>query len=139
MTSGYITILLVEDNPGDADLVRERLEETTSARFRVRHAKQLGAALQLFGKEVFDVILLDLSLPDVQGLDTVRSVRAACADVPVVVLTGLQDEGVGLEAIREGAQDYLVKDQIDGPLLARALRYAMERKRAEEALRQAEG
>src|SRR5262249_13371657 len=83
-------------------------------------------------------LLVDLVLPDCQGLDTVRSLRAVYGEVPLVVLTGLHDEKVGLEALREGAQDYLLKGELVGNLLVRALSYALERKRVEEKLRKAE-
>src|SRR5215831_15645826 len=138
MTNATTTVLLIEDNPGDADLVCERLAEVTSPRFRVRHVARLDEALRLVGKEDFDVLLVDLALPDAQGLDTVRSLRAVYGEVPLVVLTGLHDEQVGLEAVREGAQDYLVKGDLSGRALVRAMRYALERQRTQEELRQSE-
>jgi signal transduction histidine kinase len=138
VTNATITVLLVEDNPGDADLVCERLAEVTSPRFRVRHVARLDEALRLVGKEDVDVLLADLALPDAQGLDTVRGLRAVYREVPLVVLTGLHDEQAGLEAVREGAQDYLVKGDLSGRALVRALRHALERQRTQEELRQSE-
>ncbi len=122
-------ILLVEDNPGDARLLRVLLTEVGASRFELTHADTLGKGLECVTGQEFDVILLDLSLPDAQRLDTVNRMHAAASDKPIVVLTGLDDESVAVEAVRSGAQDYLVKGQIDGNLLARAIRYAIERKR----------
>lgn len=128
-------ILLVEDNPGDARLLQEALAEAGSSRFEMAHVERLSEALRRLSEERFDVILLDLSLPDGQGLDTVVSVRQRAPVVPIVVLTGLVDEELAVKALREGAQDYLVKGQVDGNLLARAMRYGIERKRAEEEIK----
>jgi signal transduction histidine kinase len=138
MSDGAIKLLVVEDNPGDADPIRERLGEGIAARWPLAQVGRLDEALRLMARERFDVVLLGLSLPDSHGLDTVRRLLPACAGVAVVVLTGLDDEEVGLAAVREGAQDYLVKGQVGGPLLVRTLRYAAERKRAEEVLRKTE-
>jgi DNA-binding response OmpR family regulator len=138
MSDEAIKLLVIEDNPGDADLVRERLGEGVAARWPWAQVERLDEALRLLAGERFDVVLLDLSLPDSHGLDTVRRLLPACPGVAVVVLTGLYDEELGLAAVREGAQDYLVKGQVDGPLMARTLRYAVERKRVEEALRKTE-
>ncbi|MEW5931021.1 MAG: ATP-binding protein [Gemmatimonadota bacterium] len=124
-------ILLVEDNPGDARLIRETLREAESFPFQLTHADRLAAAEERLAAEAFDVVLLDLSLPDAHGLETVRRTLAAGAEVPIIVLTGLDDETTAVAAVQAGAQDYLVKGRIDGTLLARAIRYAMERKRLE--------
>jgi signal transduction histidine kinase len=131
-----IEVLLVEDNPGDADLIHEALAEITPARFRLTHVERLEAARQRVGAGRFAVILLDLSLPDSQGLDTLVGIQARAPAIPIVVLSGLADEMLAVRAVHAGAQDYLVKGQVDGPLLARSLRYAIERKQAEEALKQ---
>jgi signal transduction histidine kinase len=138
MSAEAVKLLVVEDNPGDADLIREWLGEGSAARWPWAQVERLDEALRLMAGERFDVVLLDLSLPDSQGLDTVRRLLPACAGVAVVVLTGLQDEETGLAAVREGAQDYLVKGEGNGQLLARTLRYAVERKRAEDVLRKTE-
>jgi two-component system cell cycle response regulator len=124
-------ILLIEDNPGDARLLREALAEIANSRFEVTHRKTLGLALNSLAKSKPDVILSDLGLPDSQGLDTVRQLHDAAPQTPLVVLTALNDESFGSQALQEGAQDYLVKGQIDGGLLWHALRYAMERQRVQ--------
>jgi two-component system sensor kinase FixL len=134
MHSGAIKILLVEDNPGDARLVQMALSELPDRRFEIRHVERLNQALQLLGGHAFDAILLDLSLPDSHGLDTVTQIKAADPSVPIVVLSGLLDEELALEAVKVGAQDYLVKGQGDGYLVARSVRYAMERKHTESVL-----
>jgi PAS domain S-box-containing protein len=132
-----IRILLVEDNPGDARLVQLALSEAMDVPFQVTHAERLQEAIGKLGGHAFDAILLDLSLPDSQGLSTVREISRADPTVPIVVLSGLLDESLALEALKRGAQDYLVKGQGDGLLVARAVRYAMERKQTEEELRRA--
>jgi signal transduction histidine kinase len=126
---------LVEDNRGDARLIREMLKET-GARFELAHVERLDEGLKRLGEETFDVVLLDLNLADSQGLDTFVRAHAQAPGVPIVVLTGLADEAIGVKAVQGGAQDYLVKGQVDGDPLVRALRYAIERKRAEEALKE---
>lgn len=130
--SGYLNVLLVEDNPADADLVLEMLEETDGypRRFQLVHASRVSAALALLDSDTFDAVLLDLTLPDSFGLETFRRVQAHIPSMPIVVLSGLTDEAVAAQAVRDGAQDYLIKGQIDGRLLTRAIQYAVERKRA---------
>ena len=130
-----VKVLLVEDNPGDVRLLRETLGEVTSIQFELTQVERLDEALEQLDHEHFDVILLDLSLPDVQGFDTFVQVHKQAPGVPIVVLTGFDDETLAVQAVREGAQDYLVKGQIDSNLLVRAMRYAIERQQAEEALR----
>jgi diguanylate cyclase (GGDEF)-like protein len=124
---------LVEDNPGDARLVEILLSEAGPA-FEVSHAGRLGEALEELDRLGFDVVLLDLSLPDSSGFETVERVRMAVPQMPVVVLSGRDDEQIALRALQGGAEDYLVKGQGDGDLIARAIRYAIERKKAEERL-----
>src|SRR5713226_1017761 len=131
MPSLVTKILLVEDNPGDAHLLREALAEIGESRFEITHCETLAQAREFLAKNKSDVILSDLGLPDSQGLETVRHIHSAAPGVPVVVLTGLNDESFGSQALQEGAQDYLVKGHIDGRLLWRALRYAMERHRVQ--------
>jgi len=131
-------VLLLEDNPGDVRLIREMLKEAAAAQFELVHVVRLDEALKLLGEASFDVLLLDLTLPDSEGLDTFGRVHTQAPDVPIVVLTGLADEVIGVKAVKGGAQDYLVKGQVDSNLLARALRYAIERKQAEEALQESE-
>lgn len=128
-------VLLVEDNPGDVRLLREILGEVISTQFELVHVERLGEALEQLDQEHFDVVLLDLSLPDTQGFDTFVKVHKQAPGVPIMVLTGFDDETLAIRAVREGAQDYLVKGQIDSNLLVRAMHYAVERQRVEEALR----
>ncbi|MBI4662823.1 MAG: response regulator [Verrucomicrobia bacterium] len=129
MVNQPVKVLLVEDNPGDARLLREILEEAPRSAFELAQAESLGAALRELEPGRFGLVLLDLSLPDARGLETVTRMRKAAPDIPIVVLTGFDDEGFALDAVREGAQDYLVKGQIHHNLLVRAMRYAIERHR----------
>jgi PAS domain S-box-containing protein len=131
-----IQVLLVEDDPADGLLLQEILAAAKFVLFQVTHVTQLSAALQHLAAEHCDVVLLDLSLPDSHGLQTFATLHTQAPGVPIVVLTGLDDETVAVEAVQEGAQDYLVKGQVDGNGLVRAMRYAIERQRAEAALRQ---
>ena len=124
-----LRILLVEDSPGDARLIRETLRDAGSLAFELAHADRLAAALPSLEARAADVVLLDLSLPDAHGLETVTRALAAAPEVPIVVLTGLDDETVAIQAVQAGAQDYLVKGQVEPGTLARALRHAMERRR----------
>ncbi len=132
--AGDIRVLLVEDNPGDARLLREMLQEIDSARYDLIHLQRLEEATQRLREERPDVVLLDLLLPDSHGLDTFRRVHACAPGVPILVLSGHDDEALAAQAVREGAQDYLVKGQTNSPLLARAMRYAIERKRREREM-----
>jgi PAS domain S-box-containing protein len=134
-----VRVLLVEDNPGDAQLVEIMLSEAgSSAGFEVAHAGTLGEALGRLAEASFNIILLDLSLPDLSGLETVSRMRKAAPRTPIVVLSGYDDEEVAFEAVQRGAQDYLIKGQGDGELIARTIRYSIERRRAEEELRESE-
>jgi PAS domain S-box-containing protein len=134
-----IKVLLVEDNPGDARLMQLTLAEVTSVQFALTCVDKLHSALDCLAKEPFDAVLLDLSLPDSQGFDTFTKVHEQFPEVPTVVLTGLNDETFALRAVQEGAQDYLVKGQVNGAdLISRSLRYAIERKRTQEALQESE-
>jgi diguanylate cyclase (GGDEF)-like protein/PAS domain S-box-containing protein len=137
LDASTLNILLVEDNPGDARLVREYLQSDPTVNVALEHAKTLVEAQALLSHNSFDAILLDLSLPDVHGLDTLRRMRAHSA-APIIVLTGAEDDQLGLEALHEGAQDYLVKGEIPGSLLSRSIRYAIERLKTLGALRRSE-
>ena len=128
------TILLVEDNPGDARLIRELLREAGSASLHLEHRDRLSTGLARFAEGGIDAVLLDLSLPDSQGLETLSTMHSRAVGAPILVLTGLDNETMGLEAVQHGAQDYLVKGQIDGQLLVRSIRYAIERKQSEQVL-----
>lgn len=124
-------VLLVEDNPGDARLIREMLNEVSGTPFDVECVESLAQGLKRAGEAAFDMLLMDLNLPDSRGLDTLRRMNSQVKEAPIVVLTSLADEAVGLKAIQAGAQDYLIKGQVNGDMLARSMRYAIERKRAE--------
>jgi diguanylate cyclase (GGDEF)-like protein/PAS domain S-box-containing protein len=134
------TVLLVEDNPGDARLLREIFNEPTSPASTLIHVESMSEAEKHLAEHEVDVVLLDLALPDAQGLGALRRARTAAPRVPVVVLTGMDDEALAAQALQEGAQDYLVKGRIVGGSevetrgLFRALRYAVERHVMEEAL-----
>jgi DNA-binding NtrC family response regulator len=128
----HYTVLLVEDNAGDARIVREMLFEVGSARFHLTHVDRLSHAVQLLAQVRFDAVLLDLGLPDAQGLEAVAPISKAAPDVPIVVLSGMEDEHLAVEAVQRGAQDYLVKGLGTGNVIARSIRYAIERKRSEE-------
>src|SRR5262249_26898735 len=121
-------------NPADIRLIAEMLSEVSPG-FQLLSATRLSAACERIAADRIDVILLDLFLPDSNGLSTFRQVRAAAPSLPIVVLTGMDDESPAGVAVREGAQDYLPKGQVAGPLLSRAIRYAIERQRAERTLR----
>lgn len=125
--------LLVEDDENDRDLFA-RLLTHGPGDWRVDAAVSLGEAVRRSKDARADVVLLDLRLPDSSGIESVRRLVSARPELPVVVLTGLDDEGLGLLSVKEGAQDYLVKGHVDRKLLDRSLRYAMERKRAELAM-----
>ncbi|AFZ23361.1 PAS/PAC sensor hybrid histidine kinase [Cylindrospermum stagnale PCC 7417] len=138
MAGEIIKVLLVEDNPGDVFLLQELLRDVTTSVVELMPVERLSEAFICLAKESFDVILLDLSLPDSQGWETfVRTHRQAKA-TPIIVLTGIDDETLAIRAMQEGGQDYLVKGQVTGDLLVRSMRYAIERQRGEEALRQSE-
>ncbi len=124
-------ILLLEDNPGDARLLREALAEIPESTFELTYCETVAQCLDSLLKSKPDVVLSDLGLPDSHGMEAVRSIHSAAPDVPIVVLTGLDDESLAVQALQEGAQDYLVKGGIDGNSLWHALRYAMERQRVQ--------
>jgi PAS domain S-box-containing protein len=134
MTDQTLRALLVEDNPGDARLTSLLLEECSAPAFEVSYAASVAAALAALGRQRCDVILLDLNLPDSEGLQGLRAIVRSGYEVPIIVLTGLDDEEVGVEAIRSHAADYLVKGKFDSATLARAVRYAISRARAEQEL-----
>ncbi len=128
-----VDVLLIEDNPGDARLIREMLADSKGAVFDMELADRLSTGLAHLagGNGDFDVILLDLSLPDSSGIDTFVRIGAQAQNVPIVVLTGLYDTELAILAVQKGAQDYLVKGQVNSEIVVRAIRYAIERNRAE--------
>lgn len=128
-------VLLIEDNPGDARLVKEMLAGETRARVDLQYASTLSAALARLQCDRFDAALLDLGLPDSQGLETFTRLHDRFPELPAVVLTGTDDVDLAMRAVNAGAQDYLLKSEVSGDPLVRALQYAIERKKADEALR----
>jgi signal transduction histidine kinase len=138
MEEAVVRILLVEDSPSDAALLQEALTGDGNGEFSFTLAETWAEAAAQLKATTFDVLLLDLSLPDSSGRQTFVQARAEAPHLPIVVLTGQADESVGLEAVRHGVQDYLIKGQAFGRQTARAIRYAVERKRVEDALKQAE-
>jgi signal transduction histidine kinase len=132
--NGYtIQILLIEDNPGDARLIKEFLDEVTGTTFELDFVNRLSEGWKhLDGK---DAILLDLTLPDSSGFDTFEKIHSHAPAIPIIVLTGTDDDALAFKAVREGAQDYLVKGQVSSQLLGRSIQYAIERKRIDEALK----
>lgn len=120
MKGGSLEVLLVEDNPGDARLIREMLIEAGDPVCHIALADKLSAAEEALRSKQFDLILLDLSLPDSRGLDTFTRAQSLAPGIPIVVLSGLDDQTVAVKSVQAGAQDYLVKGQVDGHLLARA-------------------
>jgi len=133
-----IRVLLVEDSPDDARLIHVLLGKTTESSFVVTHENRLGKGVARLKQDRFDVVLLDFSLPDSFGLDTFLSIHEADPRVPVIVLTSLDDDELAARAVREGAQDYLVKREVDTRLLVRSIRYAIARQTADDALRDSE-
>jgi signal transduction histidine kinase len=138
MIQPAVSILLVEDSISDAAVLQESLSQHGVGGFQFTHAECWVEAAAHLQQQSFDVLLLDLSLPDTTGRDTFIRARTLAPNLPIVVLTGVTDEAVGLEAVRHGIQDYLIKGQAYGRQMARAIRYAIERKQAETALKQAE-
>ena len=128
-------VLLIEDSASDTRLLCELLASTKMAQFHVDCADCLATGRQHLARRNVDVILLDLGLPDSQGLTTFSDMQASAPDLPIVVLSGLEDEALALRAVQDGAQDYLVKGEVDTNMLERTLRYAIERVHAEEGIR----
>src|SRR5512133_310881 len=131
---GRVRVLLVEDNPGDARLIQFMLADAGGDFFDAEIVERLRDGLTRLARGGIGVVLLDLSLPDSQGLDTFAQMYAQAPHIPIIVLSGLNDTTVAVQAVHEGAQDFLVKGQVDGQLLVRAMRYAMERKRLTDQL-----
>jgi len=136
MDSDLIKVLIVEDNYPDFRLISEYLKESVVSSFVIMHACNISEALKIIEEKKPDIVLLDLGLPDSRGLATLTVVVDADTQLPVVVVTGLDDEKLGIEALQKGAQDYLVKGRIQSDLLIRSMRYAIERKRLESLLRE---
>jgi PAS domain S-box-containing protein len=138
LDKGTIKTLLIEDNPGDVRLIRSYLSDTKHPAVEITDAATLDAGMRLLDENIYDVILLDLGLPDSLGFDTFAKVQNKNHSTPIVIISGLDDEQLAIDAVRRGAQDYLIKGEALDELLLRALRYAIERKRSELALRDQE-
>jgi signal transduction histidine kinase len=132
MKEKALQVLLVEDNAGDVRLLREMFSKEKPDSFELTHLLRMSEAEIHLAKGGVDIVLLDMGLPDGHGLDTVRRAHAVAPDVPMIVLTGLDDEALAAEAMKEGAQDYLIKGQIESRALPRALRHAIERHRMQK-------
>ncbi|MDA1050220.1 MAG: ATP-binding protein [Planctomycetota bacterium] len=135
--TGPIRVLLIEDDPAQAHLI-EHLLQRSSRRFEIEWVDRLSLAIERIAEGGLDVVVVDLGLPDSQGIDTFDAVRAADAFLPAVVMTSTDCEELATEAVRRGAQDYIVKRHHSGPTISRALLYAVERKRLEDQLRQSQ-
>ncbi|MEO0685454.1 MAG: response regulator, partial [Cyanobacteria bacterium J06649_11] len=140
MTLDSINILLIEDNLAEARLLQELLKDSSLDKFNLVHVKRLSEALDAIDENIstpcfYNIILLDLTLPDSQGLESLKPLMARAPCLPIVVLTNINDEQLAIEAVRKGAQDYLVKNQINSQIIVRSLRYAIERKEYLETLR----
>ena len=133
-----LAVLLVEDQKAEVDFIRIALKSVRGVDFEVTHAERLSKGLKLLKRKEVDVLLLDLCLPDSTGYATFQEARRKAPAVPIILLTNMDDEDQAIRAVREGAQDYLIKRKVDTELLARSIRYAIERCRAEEALRSSE-
>src|SRR5437879_3554408 len=129
-----VKVLLIEDNPGDARLIQLMLEEAGSQLFEIEHVGRLEQGLKRLAGGGIGVVLSDLSLPDSRGLGTFAQLHRLAPHVPIIVLSGLNDTTLAVQAVHEGAQDYLNKGQVDGQLLVRAMRYAIERKQMSQQL-----
>jgi CheY-like chemotaxis protein len=132
-----LKILLIEDNPADAHLMRQLLLKRSDVQFDVVWSTCLKEGLKKLEEENFDVILLDMKLPESSGLSTVKRTYKKAPGIPIIVLTALNDEEMALDALSAGAQDYLVKGHVDRPLIARAIRYAIERRQMLDRLEEA--
>ena len=129
MKKSNLRVLAIEDSSADAELVRAMLEGVQWPVFTVINAQRLAEGLQYLQEQTFDVVLLDLGLPDSVGMDAVRTVRKVCPEVPIIVLSGWDDEEIAVTTLQMDVQDYLIKGKFDGNLLVRSIRYARERKR----------
>lgn len=135
MPGNSVKILLIEDNLAEARLLQEFLKGSSFKEFSLVNVKRLREALELLKENEFGVVLLDLTLPDSQGLESLDVLITQAPSLPIVVLTNMNDDQLAIEAVRRGAQDYLVKRQVNAEMLVRSLHYAIERKQALEALR----
>ncbi|WP_426559444.1 GGDEF domain-containing response regulator [Dapis sp. BLCC M172] len=133
-----LNTLLVEDNPGDAFLIKQLLKIESSLNFNVAHCDRLSLAIKQLNEEKIDVILLDLGLPDSQGFETISHMIEIAPNIPIIVLTGRDDEDFSVQVVQKGAQDYLVKSEISAEVLIRSIRYSLERIQLVQKLQQRE-
>jgi DNA-binding response OmpR family regulator len=126
-----IKVLLIEDNKGDCELILQMLNKSEIANFELTQTQRLDSGLKLLEQGKYDVILLDLGLPDSVGLESFKATLTEYPAIPIIILTGLANEEIGIQSIKYGAQDYLVKGEFNGKLLVRAIQYAIERKKFE--------
>lgn len=138
MNSAPTRVLLIEDNPADAYLLKEMLLQSAGGPYELSRADRMASGLEQLSHGGFDAVLLDLMLPDSDGMASLERVQNAADKIPIIVLTGVEDEEIAVSAIRHGAQDYLVKGAVDGRAVAKAIRYAIDRQKADEALRRSE-
>ncbi|MGF7119259.1 sensor histidine kinase [Methanobacterium oryzae] len=134
MEDKLIRVLIIEDNLEDFRIIEEMLKEVQNPAFELYHSKRLDEGIKSLIRDGFDILLLDLGLPDSTGLDTFASVYEQAPEIPIVILSGFGDEDIAIRAVREGAQDYLVKGQVNSLLLSRSISYAIERKLIEDEL-----
>jgi len=137
MNEKVIRIILVEDNPGDAIIIKEMLKDIYDTNFELIHFQRVDEGVKHINED-FDIMLLDLNLPDSQGIETFKTMNMNAPELPIIILTGLLDEELAIKIVSEGAQDYLVKGQIDKQLLTRSIKYSIERKNIEIDLRKSE-
>jgi len=135
MNQELISILLVEDNPGDAFFLQQLFKKYQISKFQVSHFDYLAKAISHLENATCDVILLDLLLPDSQGLETLLNIQKKAVNIPIVILTGMNDQKLAMEAVRKGAQDYLIKGEVTTELLTQSIRYAIERKIIQKELK----
>ena len=135
MNTAILQIGLVEDNPGDARLIQEMLREPPLTQYRLTHSTSMDQLLERLERDPIEILLLDLGLPDSQGMETFHRINSRAPGLPIVIFSGAEDEELASIAVSSGAQDYLVKGHINSFLLKRAIRYAMERKHADEEIR----
>lgn len=135
MADEKIRVLIVEDNPDDAFLIQEMIKAKGAGQFELSSEGTLRGARDRLRKEPFDLILLDFNLPDSRGLATIQSLQPDASHLAIVVITGMDDEAIALEALKIGAEDFLVKSKFDGSLMVRSAKYAVERKRSEDLQR----
>ena len=135
MNTEPLKVLLIDDNPGDAVLVRETLYSQSNMTLQIEHGERLAAGIAMLREKVYNIILLDLTLPDCSGLDTFVRIKPHARDIPIIILTGVNNEEIAVQAVGKGAQDYIVKDEMNTGLLVRSISYAIERSKAEEKRR----